>query len=370
MKATRNSAPLVSVLFGAVSSVMVGAAVVVLATVVLVGQAPGPSSAPAPVASSASTTTSSYRVPRTPWGDPDLQGIWPSTNMVGVPTQRPVELGTRAVLTDEEFKAREAQNARQANADEEEFVAAAPAGRGGGDGTGPPSHWGERGTPQRQASLIVDPPNGRTPPMTPYGEQRMAMRARQSSTGQGPFNSAADLDYYDRCVSRGVLGSMLPVVYNNGTEIVQAPGYVAIRYEMIHDARIIPLDGRPGLPSAHRHYTGEARGHWEGDVLVVETTNFNGTIGVTGNGRLQPASDELRMVERFTRTGLDTMQYEATMRDLKTWTGPWKVSFPLTRDDDYGFYEYACHEGNNAMRNILSGARADERAAAGQGARP
>jgi hypothetical protein len=187
--------------------------------------------------------------------------------------------------------------------------------------------------------------------------------------GQGPFNSAADLDYYDRCISRGVLGSMLPVVYNNGTEIVQAPGYVVIRYEMIHDARVIPLDGRAALPSTFRHYTGEPRGHWEGDVLVVETTNFNGAIGVTGNGRLQPASDQLRMVERFTRTGPDTIQYEATMHDLKTWTGPWKVSFPLVRDDRYGFYEYACHEGNNAMRNILSGARAAERTAT-QGSRP
>jgi hypothetical protein len=302
-----------------------------------------------------------YKAPRTPWGDPDLQGIWPSTEMVGVPLQRPEGFGTRAFLTDAEFKARQTQSARQAE-DDEEALAAPRAGGGGGDGTGPPSHWGERGAPQRQASLIIDPPNGRMPAMTPYGAERAAYRARQSSMGAGPFNSAADLDYYDRCLSRGVLGSISPVVYNNGTEIVQAPGYVVIRYEMIHDFRVIPLDGRPGLSPAIRQYMGEARGHWEGDTLVVETANFNGTIGVTGNGRLQPTSDALTMTERFTRTSAETVQYQATVNDPKTWTGPWTVSFPLKRDDGYGFYEYACHEGNNAMRNILSGARAAERA--------
>jgi len=302
-----------------------------------------------------------YKAPRTPWGDPDLQGIWPSTDMVGVPLERPVEFGTRATLSDTEFAQRQQQAARQADADDEEV--ATPRAGGGGDGTGPPSHWGERGAAQRQNSLIIEPADGRMPKMTPYGAERMALRARQSSTGDGPFNSPADLDYYDRCLSRGVLGSMLPVVYNNGTEIVQAPGYVVIRYEMIHDARLIPLDGRAPLSPSIRHYMGEARGHWEGDTLVVETANFNGTIGVTGNGRLRPASDALRVVERFTRTSAETIHYQATVNDPKTWTGPWTVSFPLRRDDGYGFYEYACHEGNNAMRNILSGARAAEKVA-------
>jgi len=299
-------------------------------------------------------------VSRTPWGDPDLQGIWPSSEMIGVPLQRDEKLGTRAYLTDEEFAQRQAQAARQADADNEETVGGRAPGAGA-DSTGPPPHWLERGTPQRQASLIVDPPNGRMPPMTPDGERRAADRARRSSTGLGPFDGPDDLDYYDRCISRGVLGSIAPVIYNNGTEIVQAPGYVAIRYEMIHEARIIPID-RPGeISPAIRQYVGVARGHWEGDTLVVETTNFNGTVGVTGNGRLMPASDALRMVERFTRTSPDTIQYEATIDDPQTWKGPWRVSFPLRRDDAYGFYEYACHEGNNAMRNILSAARAAER---------
>ena len=303
-------------------------------------------------------STAPYAVPRTPWGDPDLQGIWPSSDMIGVPLQRDPKLGTRTTLTDEEFARRQQQLARQAETDLEEF--APDRGGAGADGTGPPGHWGERGKPQRQASLIIDPPDGRLPPMTPYGQQRAAERARKSSTGQGPFNSPEDLDYYDRCISRGVLGSISPVVYNNGTQIVQAPGYVAIRYEMIHDTRVIPLDGRPAPSAAIRDHMGIARGRWDGDTLVIETTNFKGTIGITGNGRLMPASDALKMVERFTPVDANTIQYEATLDDPKTWTRPWSVSFPLTRDDDYGFFEYACHEGNMAMRNVLSAARAAE----------
>ena len=329
--------------------VSAGAALAVVLTAVHV---------PAQTPTGAGALKTKWVTPRTAWGDPDLQGTWPSSDLIGVPLQRAPELGTRAYLTDQEFAERQKQASQQADADNEEFVAART---GGGDGTGPPNHWLERGTPQRQASLIVDPPNGRMPPMTPDGERRAAERARRSSTGAGPFNEPDDLDYYDRCISRGVLGSIAPVVYNNGTEIVQSPGYVAIRYEMIHETRIIPLDGRAQVSPAVRQHMGLARGRWEGDTLVVETTNFNGTIGVTGNGRLMPTSDALKMVERFTRIDAKTIQYEATIDDPKTWTGPWRVSFPLTRDDDYGFYEYACHEGNNAMRNILSGARAAEK---------
>ncbi len=208
---------------------------------------------------------SRYTVPRTSWGDPDLQGIWPSTHMVGVPLQRDPKLGTRNVLTDDEFAQRQKQSAQQADAVLEEFSLE---GADGGDGTGPPPHWLERGTPQRQASLIVSPADGRLPPMTEYGQQRAAERARRSSTGAGPFNSPEDLDYYDRCIARGVLGSITPVIYNNGTQIVQAPGYVAIRYEMIHETRIIPLDTRPAPRAssvstwASRAGGGRARRSW------------------------------------------------------------------------------------------------------------
>ena len=305
-----------------------------------------------------STPAAKYVAPRTAWGDPDLQGVWPSSEMIGVPLQRDPKLGTRAFLTDEEFAQRQKQASQQEAADSEEFVAER---RGGGDGTGPPNHWGERGTPQRQASLIVDPPNGRMPPMTPDGERRAADRARRSSTGAGPFNGPEDLDYYDRCISRGVLGGIAPVVYNNGTQIVQSPGYVAIRYEMIHETRIIPLDGRPMPPSTFKGYMGYSRGHFEGNTLVVRTTNLNGKTGMQGNGSMLINSEALVLTERFPPISRDALQYEVTIDDPMTWTAPWKVSFPLKRESDYGFYEYACHEGNYSMRNTLSGSRADEK---------
>jgi hypothetical protein len=295
--------------------------------------------------------------PRTPWGDPDLEGIWPSTDMVGVPFERPAELAGRTELSNEEFAAREAQAGRQAQADSQEFVSTAPRT---GDGTGPPSHWLEWGKPSRQASLVVEPGDGKLPPMTPAGQQRSAS-ARSTYVVTSGFSGASDLGPYDRCISRGVLGSMFPVIYNNGNQIVQLPGYVVIRYEMIHETRIIPLDGRSHVSPAIRSYMGDPRGHWEGNTLVVQTTNFNGRTGAQANGNLSMTSDALELVERFTRTGPDTIQYQVTVNDPKTWTRPWAVAFPLRRDPDYKIFEYACHEGNHAMSNILSAARAEER---------
>jgi hypothetical protein len=305
-----------------------------------------------------------YRAPRTPWGDPDLQGLWPSTDMVGVPLQRPPQFGTRNVLTEEEFRARQAAAARQSDEDNADFdidqVTPEQEARGTvGGPVSPPPHWLERGKPSYQASLIVDPPDGRIPPMTAAGTARM--RALQAARlGHGPADSYEDRSLYDQCISRGVLGSILPVIYNNGNQIVQAPGYVALRNEMIHEARIIPLDGRPHLGAAIRSYMGDSRGHWDGDTLVVETTNMFDRNGVGGNGGGQPFSDALRIVERFTRTSRDTLQYQATVTDSKTYTHPFTIAFPWKRDADYKMFEYACHEGNYALRNILSGARADE----------
>jgi hypothetical protein len=200
---------------------------------------------------SAQQRSRGWVVPRTPWGDPDLQGTWPGTSMMGVPIERPRQLADRAQFTDEEFAARAAQARAQAEADRQEGATVRPpAGRGAG--TGPPGHWGERGEPQRQTSLVVDPPDGRIPPMTPEGERCTAAVPKTwyyDNSGGGPFNEPADLSAYDRCITRGVIGSMLPVGYNAGNEIVQSPGYVALRNEMIHETRIIPLDGRPGLPA-------------------------------------------------------------------------------------------------------------------------
>ena len=187
----------------------------------------------------------SWTPPKTAWGDPDLSGTWPSTDMVGVPFERPAELGTRTELTAEEFAARQKQAAQRSEADAETVVSAAART---GDGTGPPSHWLEWGKASKQASLIVEPADGRLPPMTPEGQRRTATVKNTYVVFTG-FNDPTELGPYDRCISRGVLGLTFPVIYNNGNQILQFPGYVAIRYEMIHETRIIPLDGRAHLPT-------------------------------------------------------------------------------------------------------------------------
>src|SRR5438552_5388303 len=234
---------------------------------------------------------STYTPPKTTWGDPDLTGIWPSTDMVGVPFERPADMGERTEVTAEEFVARQKQEQQRSAADLEQGVSTAPRQ---GDGTGPPSHWLEWGKASKQASLIVEPANGRLPPMTPEGQRRTATLKNTYVVFTG-FNDPSELGPYDRCISRGVLGSTFPVIYNNGNQILQFPGYVAIRYEMIHETRIIPLDGRPHVPSSLRSYMGDARGHWEGSTLVVETTNFNGKTGAQGNGNLLMMSDALKL---------------------------------------------------------------------------
>jgi hypothetical protein len=307
-----------------------------------------------------------WTTPKTAWGDPDLQGIWPSTHMVGVPFERPKEFGTRRYLTDAEFKAREAQAQKQQKLDNADFSVDQPSadveamGDVGGP-TSPPPFWLERGEPSRQSSLIVDPPDGRLPPMTPEGEQRQK-GVKNTYLQYTGFNSYEDLGPYDRCISRGPLGSIFPVIYNDGNQIIQAPGYVVLRQEMIHETRIIPLDGRPHLPTTFKSYMGDSRGHWEGETLVVETTDLNGRTGAQANGNLLMMSDAARLVERFTRTAPDTIEYEVTVNDPKTWTKPWTAAFPLRRDPNYHIFEYACHEGNHAMSNVLSASRAEDKA--------
>jgi hypothetical protein len=311
-----------------------------------------------------SQAAGTYKVPRTSWGDPDLSGIWPGTAMVGVPMQRDEKLGLRNWLTDEEFVEREAQFARQEQLDNADFelenAATTPGGAVGGP-VSPPPHWLERGDPQRQASLIVDPPNGRTPPLTEAGLARQAA-VRAEREGRGPADSYTDRSLYDRCITRGMVGSLTPAIYNAGNEIVQSPGYVVILNEMIHEARVIPLDGRPALGPAIKQWVGDSRGRWDGDTLVVETANFTDRTNV-GQAR---HSDKLKITERYTRVDEDTLVLKLTVDDPETWTAPWTLELPLRRDDGYGMFEYACHEGNLAMFNILSGHRADERAAAGQ----
>jgi hypothetical protein len=323
-----------------------------------------------PVAIHAQQPAAGFVQPKTPWGDPDLQGFWPSVDMVGVPLQRPTRFGTRNVLTDEEF----AQRGRDIKAEEESLVAEIDVFTAEVNPncaircpTSPQPHWQETGKPSRQASLIVDPPDGRQPALSAEGQKRQAdlqaaARARAERLQGREADSYLDRSLYDRCITRGVMGSILPTIYNNGNEIVQGPGVVVIRNEMIREARVVPLDGRPHLSGSMKSYMGDSRGHWEGNTLVVVTKNLNGMTGIGGNGGGR-TSDRITITERFALLDKDTLQYTATIDDPGTWTRPWTLSFPWKREPVYGMYEYACHEGNYAMRNILGISRAAEKAA-------
>src|SRR5688572_27742471 len=311
--------------------------------------------------------------PRTPWGDPDLQGFWPGVDMVGVPMQRPARFGTRNVLTEEEF----AQRGREIKTEEESLLAEIDVFTADVTTpcvircpTSPTPHWQETGKPSRQASLIIDPLDGRQPPLSAEGQARQAQqqaeaKARIARLQGREADTYLDRSLYDRCITRGLMGSLLPTIYNNGNEIVQGPGYVVIRNEMIHEARVVPLDGRAHLPAALTSYMGDSRGRWDGDTLVVVTRNLNGATGIGGNGG-GPTSRGLTITERFTMLDANTLQYTATIDDPGTWTRPWTLSFPWKRQPIYGMFEYACHEGNYAMRNMLSASRAAEKEAAGK----
>jgi hypothetical protein len=309
-----------------------------------------------------------YTAPRTPWGDPDLQGIWPGIELVGVPMQRDAALGERNVLTDEEFARRQAQAERQAEQDLAEFeLGDTPPGGAVGGPVSPPPHWLERGTPQRIASLVVDPPNGRTPPTTEAYQKMQQARnqetqARRATLEGREADTYTDRSIYDRCITRGIAGSFLPVIYNNGNEIVQGPGWVALRNEMIHETRIAPLDARAPLNPAITSWMGDSRARWDGDTLVVVTTNFNDrTSGIGVNGGGTRVTDAAKVTERITRVAPDLLVWDMTFEDPNVWTRPWTVRLPLKLDNSYIMAEYACHEGNYTMFNILSGSRADEK---------
>jgi len=304
----------------------------------------------------------SWTAPKTAWGDPDISGLFTTDDELGVPFERPVQFGDRQVVTAEEFAQRQGQAERQEEADREAFVAPRATAEGGpaAGGTGPPAHWIERGKPSRRTSLIIDPPDGRIPFVNDEARRRGA--AASARTPERPsFNGPEDLDRYDRCITRGFPHVIFPTIYDNTSQIVQGPGYVSIRYEMIHDARVIPLDNRPHLSPAIRSYFGDSRGHWEGDTLVVDVTNFSKDAGYRG------ATTNLHVVERFKRIDATTVHYELTVEDPTTFSRPWTASLDLKKDPrQVQVPEYACHEGNYAMFNILSGSRAQERAASDQ----
>jgi hypothetical protein len=296
----------------------------------------------------APSDAAAWHAPRTPWGDPDLRGMWPIDKLNGTPLQRPESFGDRRLLTDEEFAARQKRLA-ELNARYDEEIANHKMGIG---------HWAEMGQPNRLTSLIVEPANGRLPALTEAGERKSATMT--SSWSNIPFDKVEDFNALDRCITRGLPASMFPFMYNSGIEIMQAPGYVVIRLELIHETRIIPVDGRPPLSPDIRNWLGESRGHWEGDSLVVETTNFNGQTPMTivgPNSKPIPTSDSLRLVERLTRVADDTIDYELTVEDPDVLTRPWKAELPWKLDPGYRFFEYACHEDNSAVRNFIETSR-------------
>jgi len=311
----------------------------------------------------ATSATKIWTQPKTPWGDPDIQGTWTSDDCIGTPMNRPAKFGDRLNYTEQELAENANRIAKQHETDLVETVAS-----GARVSTGPPAHWGERARrPCRQTSLVVDAPNGQTPELVPEAKTRP--RKEDALNNNPKADSWEDFTEYIRCITRGVAGSIFPVIYGNGQEIVQGIGFVSIMQEMVHEARVIPLDGRPHASPNIRSYMGDARGHWEGNTLVVETTNFlGGKTAIAVNGWGTPASDALKVVERFTRLGPDEMRYEMTVDDPKTYVRPFKVAFPLTQEPGYRNFEYACHEGNYAMADSLSGARAQEKKAAAKAA--
>jgi len=344
---------------------VLGSGAAVAAVVVVVSLAVAPLAGQgAPKASAKPAARAGAFVPaRTPWGDPDISGSFTNKDEQGVPMERAPEFAGRQFVTDEEFASRIARAERQLETDNAEFdIATADTRNAGavGSATSPPPHWLDRAKPSRRTSRIVDPADGRIPPQTPEGQKRIADRAAARAlarNGRGPSDSYIDRSLYDRCITRGLPGSMMPAIYGDSYEIVQGPGWVGIRYEMIHEIRVIPLDGRPHASSNIRSYMGDARGHWDGNTLVVETTNFKPETTP------QNANPEaLRLIERFTPVAPNKVEWSVTFNDPTTWTRPWTYEIDLTKDASQRVLEYACHEGNYAMTNILAGARADEKA--------
>jgi hypothetical protein len=293
-----------------------------------------------------------WKPARTPWGDIDLSGVYTNSDEAGIPFERPAEFDGRRLedITPEEL-ARLQQVRRDATIENAVRQSEQP---------NPQLFWWETlNARNSRAWLVTDPTDGKVPPQTPEGQERGAARAEaRRLSGHGPADSYEDRSLYDQCISRGLPGSMMPAIYGSSYEIVQGPGYVGIVYEMIHETRIIPLDARPHVGQIVRSYMGDARGHWDGDTLVVETTNFKNQIAYRGSD-----GATLRLIERFKRIGPSTVQWSVTADDPHTWARPWTFAMNLTqKDQSQQPFEYACHEGNYGLRNILSAARAGEKA--------
>ena len=278
------------------------------------------------------------------------KGIWNSSTLT--PMERPKEFATKEFLTAEEAAKYVKEELGRVDADRRDGGGAADVGRAYNE------FWRDRGTlgADRRTSMVVDPPDGRIPPLTPQGQKLAAQRRDQNKGRQ--FDGPENRGLAERCISvRNAGPPMIPTNYNSNYQIVQSPGWVALLSEQIHDARVIPTDGRPHVPSHVRLINGDSIGHWEGNTLVVETTNF------TDRTAYQDSGEHMRLTERFTRTGPNELTYEFTVDDPESFTKPWTVRYPMTKTSEW-IYEYACHEGNYGLEGSLAGARAEERAAA------
>ena len=326
-------------------SVPMSCAAAISMTLAVASWAQAPSAKPAAATASAVKT---WKAPRTVDGQPDLQGVW--TNATITPLERPAALGDKAFFTDEEARKFEVTAFEAINSERRDGGPEADVGRSYNE------FWRDRGRnviPTRRTSLITDPDNGRVPALTPEGQKKQAARREylRLHAADGP----EDLNLWVRCLTRGV--PMVPGPYNNDFQIVQTPTTAVIYHEMIHEPRVISLDGRPHVPASMRFMLGDARGRWEGDSLLVDSTNFSELSNFQGS------STGLHLIERFTRTGPNTVLYQFTVEDPSVFTKRWSAEMPMNRMDN-PIYEYACQEGNYAMSGLLAGARAEEQKAA------
>jgi hypothetical protein len=319
-------------------------------------------------------TPAGWTHPKTPWGDPDIQGMWPISFVGSVPLERcaggfgrgrgtpPPPCDLNKVFVSEQEYAAQLEAAGIRVDQHAKAISEGDFGRALQSGVTDPTF------PQRQTSLIVDPPNGKLPELTPEGKRLGAlMKSSWALSGETQtWDWVDDFDSWDRCITRGMPSSMMPYRYNNGVEIMQAPGYVILNMEMIHEARIIPVDGRPAISPKINQWMGESRGRWEGNTLVIETTNYKPgasatNIGVMGSpqGNRFPISEKMKTTERLTRLNKDMMLYEIKTEDPVVVTRPWTVRFPLRNDPSYQWWEYACHEGNRTIPDYINTSRAE-----------
>ena len=283
-----------------------------------------------------------WKAPRNTWGQPDLEGTFSSDDFRGVPMSRPAQFGDRASLTPEEFLQRASgdEASRFSAVNQETFLR---------------NEFGVRTF--GYTSVIVEPANGQMPALTAAARRRADAVRGVGTFGTRPLDGFEDFSLYDRCITRGVPGSVTPVLYGNGVRIVQTPTEVVLTYEMIHDTRVIPLDGRPRLDAAHRQWIGDSRGRFDGDTLVVETTNFTDRTSVSG----APHTPQMKLTEWFTRVDPEMIEYRFRVEDPDTYAAPFTARYILTTQPGYYLYEYGCHEGNTAVRQGLSSERAYER---------